>query len=710
MVGQGADDGGVSDEMPLIDRELSWIAFNGRVLQEAEDRSVPLYERLNFLSIFSSNLDEFFRVRVAALRSLLRLGRRRRRRLSIAPAEALEEIHTRVLDQQRRFGAIFDRDVVPALREIGVDLLSSVEACPAAHDELRRHFDESIRPSLNIRPLGSRESAEATDVFLEDRRISLVVRLHRAEPSFMAGAACDWTLVGLPKDGPRFVWADLPNGRRAVFFVDDVVRWRLPELFPGEEVGEAFAVKLTRDAELFVEDEFDGDVVEAVLKSLKRRDQGLPSRFLFDGDAPASLISFLTERLALEHEDLVEGGRYHNLHDLRSFPGPPRGDKPTFERVEPIPHPELDSGRAVVDVVAAGDQLLQIPYHSFDPVVRFLEEAAVDPQVEEIFLTVYRVAENSQVMHALLRAARAGKRVGVFFEVLARFDEEANVRWGALLAEAGAEAIYGSLERKVHAKVTLVRRREGDTLVNYAFLGTGNFNEVTARFYTDFGLFTADRRIADEVHRLFLHLRGDLDDPQFEHLWVAPFGLRTHIEEALADVRTAHQSGEAAEVRLKLNALEDPEIIRHLYETSRAGVPVRGVVRGICCLAPGIPGWSETVEIVSVVDRYLEHSRVYHFRCGDEDRVYLASADWMRRNLSRRVEVAFPLYDPRLRDEVLGVLDLHLAPRPKTRLIDSEGSNVYPSYPDGTRAAQAAQRAYVRSRSAAMDQSTEANS
>jgi polyphosphate kinase len=697
------------DPMPLIDRELSWIAFNGRVLQEAADPSVPLYERLNFLSIFSSNLDEFFRVRVAALRSLLRLGRRRRRRLSISPDDLLDEILSRVVEQQRRFGAIFDREIVPALRDHGVDLLSSIDACPEAHDELGRYFDESLRGSLRVRPLGGRDAAAGPSVFLEDRRISLVVQLCRAAPSFMAGSAGEWALVGLPQDRPRFVQADLPNGRRAVFFVDDVVRWKLPELFPGEEVGEAYAVKLTRDAELFVEDEFEGDVIEAVMRSLKRRDQGLPSRLLFDGESPSSLLSFLVERLTLEGEDLVEGGRYHNLHDLRSFPAPPRADKPTYPRWEPVPHPELDSGRAIIDVVAERDHLLQIPYHSFDPVVRFLEEAAVDPQVEEIFLTVYRVAEDSKIMRALLDAARAGKRVCVFFEVLARFDEEANVRWGARLTEAGAEAIYGSLDRKVHAKITLVRRREGDDLVDYAFLGTGNFNEVTARFYTDLGLFTADARIAGEVHQLFLHLQGELDQPRFEHLWVAPFELRERIEESLADVRHAHEAGQAAEVRLKLNALEDSDLVRHLYDTTRAGVPIRGVVRGICCLTPGVSGWSETVDLVSVVDRYLEHSRIYHFRCGDEDRVYLASADWMRRNLNRRVEVAFPLYDERIRMQVLTVLDLHLARRPKARLIDTEGRNVYPSYPSGALSAQAAQRAYVQSLSGPTDQSAEWN-
>ncbi len=685
---------------PRRDRELSWLAFNGRVLQEAEDPEIPLYERINFLSIFSSNLDEFFRVRVAALRSLLRLRRKRIRHLPISPRELLEEIHRIVVDQQARYGEVFREEIVPELRAHGVVLASDVAEHPEAHGELRAFFDEAVRPELRIRRLGVPGDATPEPVFLEDRGIHLVVSL--GGPGDLLGAPTrDHVLVSIPSPPlPRFHAVDQGEATRLVVFLDDLIRWKMPVLFPHDRVLGAWSVKLSRDAELGVEDEFDGDLVEAIRRSLRKRDQGLPSRFLHDQAMPAGLLSFLMERLELEPEDLVEGGRYHNLHDLRDLPRP-RGPHASlhYPAWPPLPHPALDDpGGSVLGTIAEADRLLHLPYQGFAPIVRFLEEAARDPATREIFLTVYRVADHSRVLRTLLDASARGVQVTVFCEVQARFDEAANVRWGDRLAASGVRALYGSLGRKVHAKVALVRREEDGGLRNYAYLGTGNFNEDTARTYADLGLFTADARLTDEVHRVLRHLEGELPDPSFDHLWVAPFDLRRRILEAIAGETEAARAGRPSGIDVKLNALEDHEVIAALAEAVEAGVPVRGVIRGISCLVPDASGGPGSLRLRSVVGRYLEHARIYRFHSAGEDRVFLASADWMHRNLDRRLEVAFPLYDPQVKAQAIWILETQLQDRPQARIIDSAGENPYPSHADGVVSAQDAHRAWLRER------------
>ena len=661
---------------------------------------MPLYERIAFLSIVSSNLDEFFRVRVAALRSLLRLRRKRIRHLPISPRALLDRIHQTVLDQQVRYGRVFREEIVPELRAHGVVLASDVAEHPEAHAELEAFFHESVRPELRIRRLGVPGSATPEPVFLEDRGIHLVVSLG-GPGDLLAAPTRDHVLVSIPSPPlPRFRAVDEADGTRLVVFLDDLIRWKLPSLFPGDRVLGAWSVKLSRDAELGVEDEFDGDLVEAIRRSLRKRDQGLPSRFLHDQAMPAGLLSFLMERLELQPEDLVEGGRYHNLHDLRDLPRP-RGPHAALHHPPwpPLPHPALGApDGSILGTVAEADRLLHLPYQGFAPIVRFLEEAARDPATREIFLTVYRVADDSRVLRTLLDASARGVRVTVFCEVQARFDEAANVRWGDRLAASGVRALYGSLGRKVHAKVALVRREEEGRMRNYAYLGTGNFNEDTARVYADLGLFTADARLADEVHRVMRHLEGELPDPTFDHLWVAPFDLRNRILEAVARETAAARAGRASGIDLKLNALEDHEVIGALAEAVDAGGPVRGVVRGICCLVPDPAGGPGTLRLRSVVGRYLEHARIYRFHAGGDDRVFLASADWMHRNLDRRLEVAFPLYDPGVKAQAVWILETQLQDRPQARIIDSAGENPYPSHPPGVVSAQEAHRNWLRER------------
>jgi polyphosphate kinase len=461
-------------------------------------------------------------------------------------------------------------------------------------------------------------------------------------------------------------------------FLDDVIRYNLPSVFPGWEVGGAFAVKLTRDAELHLEDEFSDDLVGSIRNALAKRETAIPSRFLYDMQASYALVSFLRDALRLEDEDLVVGGRYHNLHDLADFPRFGK-DELSFDPWPPFRHPDLDEASSVFEAVREKDHLLHFPYHSYEHVVRFLVEAAEDPEVEEIWLTVYRVSADSRVLGALLDAAERGKKVRVFVEVMARFDEETNLRWGARLESAGILTFYSIPGLKVHAKIALVVRREDDLRRKYAYLGTGNFNEQTARFYTDWGLLTSDPRLAVDVESVFHFLAGELEEPEFHHCLVAPFNLRSAFGDLIDAEADAARDGRPSGIIAKMNSLEDPEMIERLYEASRSGVPMDMIVRGICCLEPGVPDLSEDIRIRSILDRYLEHGRAYVFTAGGEERVYLASSDWMRRNLSRRVEVAFPIYDPDLRAQVRRFLDLQLADNVTARIIDAHQTNTYPT-------------------------------
>ena len=657
-----------------VNRELSWLAFNGRVLQEAQNPDVPLFERLNFLAIFSSNLDEFFRVRVASLRSLLRLKKKKRKKLDFDPAGLLQEIHAVVTAQQETFGRIFREELVPDLARCGISLIDERRLNEAQEVALRRFFQDEIQPHLH--PVLIERAGETP--FLKNKGLYLVTELwDRAGVISLSALEVNYALVEIPSPPlPRFIEVPGEESSHQVLFLDDVIRHFLPALYPAYDVGASYAVKLSRDADLHLEDEFSGNLKEMIAKSLARRETNVPTRFLYDLRMPQATLVFLKERLALEDEDLVEGGRYHNLNDFFSFPrcGP---EELAYEPLPPLPHPDLERAPSMREAMDEKDWLLSFPYQKYDYVIRFLDEAAEDPDVEEIWMTLYRVSRDSAIAHALLKAAENGKRVTVFLEVKARFDEQANLDWAARMEAAGVQVIYSMPGLKVHTKLALVARREGDAQRFYAYLGTGNFNEKTARLYADHGLLTADPRLAEEARRIFAFLAEEVEEPTFEHLLVAPFHLRKAFNRLIDFEIEQARAGKEAWILAKMNSLEDRKIITRLYEASRAGVRVRLIVRGVCCLMPGVPDQSETIEVTSIVDRFLEHARVYVFYHGGEEPLYLASADWMRRNLSRRVEVAFPLYDPDLRRELRTLLDLQQTDNTKARHIDAEQQNAY---------------------------------
>lgn len=659
----------------ILNRELSWLAFNHRVLQEAMDPSVPLFDRLGFLAIFSSNLDEFFRVRVAALRSRARGGGDQE------AAGLLRRIREVAVQHQEQFGAVFREQIVPALAADGIRLTDGSEAEGAYRDQLRDIFQEEVAPQLQ--PVVLRPDVSP---FLRNRAIYLVVELLQ-RGSGGAGTV-EYGLVEIPSQRvPRFLSLDVADGSTSVLFLDDLIRLHLGELFPAHEVRAAHAIKISRDAELYLEEELADSVAEAVRRSLRKRESGLPTRFLFDKDAPGEMIEFLKECFGLAQADLVLGGRYHNLHDLHTFPRCGRSALAS-PPLEVLAHPALDQAGPLLDAVAERDFMVHLPYHSYGYVLRFLQEAAADPRVEELWITLYRVAPESEVVGALVDAARTGKRVTAFIEVQARFDEAANLAWAERLEAAGVRTIYSIPGLKVHAKLVLATLRDGSSQRALACLCTGNFNERTARIYTDHALLTGRPELAEEVGQLFRFLAGETPEPQFHHLLVAPRSLRPGLE-ALVQREMKHAAaGRAARIVLKMNSLEDPGMIEALYRASAAGVEVELIVRGICCLAAGVPGLSENISARSIVDRYLEHGRIFVFHNGGEELCYLASADWMVRNLSRRVEVAFPILDEQIRQEILDLLRLQLADNTKSRILDPEMQNHYWSAPGSARRSQ----------------------
>lgn len=671
------------DDDRYVNRELSWLCFNRRVLQEASDPRVPLFERVRFLAIYSSNLDEFFRVRVASLRSLLRLKSKHHRKLDLDPETLMERIHQTVAEQQEEFGRIYREEIIPELANHGVHLVQPDELSASDRDFLEEWRTDNLYPSVNaaiIRADGGRP-------FLHNRSLYLVVRLGSRiarhpwgeEEGSEATEGDHIALVEVPTgEHSRFLELPSEEGEHRAMYLDDVIRDGLDRLFPGFDVDGAWSIKLTRDADLNIEDEFSGDLLKKIQKGLHKRETGAPSRFLYDNEMPSGILKRLRKGLDLSKDDLVAGGRYHNFNDLFSFPFPETNDPAlVFRPMPPLDHPGLRDEEDLFRAIRRKDVILHFPYQKYDYVIDFLEKAATDPQVTSMAITLYRVAEDSKVARALIHAAEQGKEVTAFVELKARFDEESNIFWAGEMENAGVRVLYSFPGLKVHAKICLVSRIESDQQVEYAYLGTGNFNEKTSRIYADHALLTADTRLTAELTELFSFLRGETRDPEFRHLLVAPFVLRDRLNEMVDREIELARSGKGGSITVKVNSLEDWQMIDRLYEAHDAGVELRLIVRGICCLRSGVEGLSEDLTAISIVDRFLEHARVYVFGNGGDEEWYIGSADWMKRNLSKRVEVVFPLYDDEVREELRTIIELQWADNCRARLLGEECMNRY---------------------------------
>ncbi|MCB0636999.1 MAG: polyphosphate kinase 1, partial [Lewinella sp.] len=660
-----------ANEIPFIARDISWLSFNYRVLQEAKDPSVPLFERIKFLAIYSSNLDEFFRVRMANHRNLLRVGKKTKKELDISPKNTVRTIQRIVNRQQEEFSRIFEKEIIPELKNQGIILKRRMDLNEEERDFVEEYFKDHMLPFVQPVLL----LKDRVRPFLNNAQLYLSILMR---PKDEPNAKDEYAIVKIPSDHlPRFIQLPSPPDEYHVIILDDIVRHSVSWMFPGYDILDTYSIKLTRDAELYIDDEFSGDLIQKIKTSLTKRHVGPASRFVYDREMPLEFLEFLKDVFDLEKYDTLREGRYHNNFDFFKFPdfGLKQLKNPPLP---PLPYRELEDAENFFGAIAARDHLVHVPYHSYESIIRFFEEAAADPDVTHIKIVQYRVARKSRIMQALMDAVKAGKQVSVFIEVKARFDEEANLEWGERLERAGVTVNYSFPGLKVHSKLALVRRMERGIAKLYTYLSTGNFHEDTAKIYADLGLFTAVPDIANEVARVFSYLETvKLPEQGFEHLLVGQFNLRSGFE-SLIDYEIAEaKAGRPARMVLKMNSIQDQRMIEKLYEASQAGVELAMIVRGICCLVPGKAGYSDNIHAISIVDRFLEHARIFLFHHGGEQKIFLSSADWMVRNLTYRIETAFPIYDERLKNEIIDHLQIQLSDNVKSRELDEKLTNAY---------------------------------
>jgi polyphosphate kinase len=675
-------------------RELSWLSFNERVLQEAADPSVPLFERIRFLGIFSNNLDEFFRVRVATVRRMLEFGKDDETLLGdLSPTELYEKIQEIVLRQQQKSQEIY-RNI---WEEMANENIFMVDEKQLTHEQgvfVRKYFNLKVLP--NIIPIMLGKSMKFP--YLRDKSVYLAVKLSKSKsPDKFA-----YALIRVPsRSVSRFLVLPDQGNKKFVIMVDDVIRFCLNEVFPifNFDHFEAYTIKVTRDAELDIDDDISKSFIEKMEISLKKRKIGIPVRLIYDREMPDDLLQFIMKKMKLDGADnTVAGGRYHNHKDFMNFPeiGKPQH---YYQNLPAIPHKDLPPRQSILKKLRKKDILLHYPYQSFSHFIDFLREAAIDPKVKEIGITIYRVADNSKVVNALLNAIRNGKKVTVVIELQARFDEEANIFWSGKLQEEGAHVINGIPGLKVHCKLAWVQRKDKNILRNYAYIGTGNFHEGTARVYGDKGLLTADPEIANDVAKMFDFFKLTYQHYNFNQIIVSPFSMRNFFIQKINQEISNAKKGKKAYMILKMNSLIDKVMIDKLYEASRAGVKIQLIIRGIFGLKTDDPILSKNIEAISIVDKYLEHTRVFLFCNGGKECIYISSADWMPRNLDRRIEVACPIHSTEIKNELKELLRIQLRDNTKARILDNELKNEYNRQSNGHRyRAQVDYHTYIKNR------------
>ena len=655
----------------LLNRELSWLSFNSRVLQEAADPNVPLLERIRFLGIYSNNRDEFFRVRVATVKRLLRFSKKLDVLQGYEPAILMEEIQKEIILQQKRFDDIY----VSLLKDLSkhhIRILDEKQITKAQGAYVEDYFASTVRPLLFPVFLDN----TPTFPYLTDKSIYLTIRLsdskRRKKPKY--------ALIEIPRKGiSRFLL--LPSKRASwdVMLLDDVIRYNLKKIFFvfGYDTIDSYVIKITRDAELDLDNDVSRSYVEKIFRSIKNRKKGAPVRLAYDKSIPRDMLDLLVSRMKFRKLDnLIPGGRTHNFKDFISFPnvGPSHF---RYRKTAPIPHEAFMKNESTFDAITQGDIMLFFPYHPYSHVLDLLREASIDPNVESIHITLYRVAQNSIVANALVNALKNGKTVTAVVELQARFDEESNMYWAEKLQDEGAQVIFGVPGLKVHSKLFMISRKESGKTVRYVHVGTGNFNESTAHVYSDLSLLTKDKRITEEVEKLFGFYKNNYKTGSYKHLLVAPWDMRKRLINLINKEIHNAKSGKPAYIILKLNSIVDEEIISRLYAASNAGVEIKMILRGICSLASGVPSISENISAISVVDKYLEHSRILVF-CNDGDvKYYISSADFMSRNFDHRSEVAVPVFDRKIQKVIQSFLDLQLSDNVKARVLDVHQRNRY---------------------------------
>lgn len=663
----------------LNNRELSWLSFNRRVLQEAQDKRVPLIQRLRFLGIYSSNQDEFFKVRVANLERLGRAGKNRKLKFqgNFTLDELLHAINAEVENQRNIYDETY-REILEEMEQRGIRVLDEKQLNEQERQFCRTYFATSV--SRLLVPLMIRKNSKIP--FLGDGRLYYAVKMKTYEPE----GKNRYAILEIPrnKETPRFVVLPSAGGEVRIVFIDEIIRISLKEVFFMFDYDEitAYSFKFTRDAELSLDDDLSRNIIEKMEQALNSRKYGRPVRLVYDREMPEDVLEILRCKLGLKGKESVSpGGRYHLMSDLTRFPEIDLSLE--YPPLSPVCHPQLKPFSSMLAEICRHDILLHYPYHSFGHLLDFLREAAVDPHTDTIYITLYRLAEDSAVIRTLVNAAKNGKKVVAVVELLARFDEERNLEYAEQLKQAGAKVIYGIDGLKVHSKLILVKRKPGVRCRGYVHVGTGNFNESTARIYSDFALFTANPVIVEEAQQIFDFLQKNYKHLHCKHLLVSPYQMRDRIEEYIeTEIKNAGK-GKPAYIRLKCNSLTDDRLIGLLYKAGQAGVDIRLIVRGACSIRPGLKGVSTRIEGISIVDRYLEHARLMIFCNGGQERIFISSADWMPRNMDRRVEVGIPVYDPGLRKTLKGVFEIQWNDHVKARNLSPVCLNCYIGSEDG---------------------------
>jgi polyphosphate kinase len=633
----------------IYNRDLSWLGFNLRVLQEAADSHLPLYERLNFLSIFSSNLDEFFRVRYPGIVAISLLNKKTRKAIGESEGNIAERVQDEIISQLELFGSILHDQILPSLKENGIIFYYDDPILEEHLSEIREIFLSNVLSY--IQPIYLDGKTEK-GFMPENNKLYFVITLLENNEGILKQA-----IVNIPSGKiKRFFVLTPRNGFEYVIFLDDIVRGNLKYLFPGLEIIGVYSLKINRDAELYLSDDFRGNLLQKIESELDKRDFGPPSRLLYQRGMPANLQMFLAGAFKITYEEMFVGGRYHNLKDLSSFPD--FGVLKHYEKRKPLNSASVMNSGDIFNILMNEDILLHIPYQSYNPVLSFFNQAAVDVDVSDIYITLYRVAEESHIINALISAAKNGKNVLAFIELKARFDEANNIKWSRLMKEAEVKIIYSNPKIKVHSKIALIRKRKGVGKQSYAILSSGNFNELTAQFYTDHVLMTTDSQIIKELLNLFKFLQLKEISSQdkklnFTSLLVSQFNMVDQLKNLIDKEIKKAQNGAEGLIRIKVNNLEEPGIIDYLYKAASAGVKVHLVVRSVCCIVPGVPGEGDNIIVKRIVDQYLEHSRIFIFGKDENATVIMGSSDLMTRNLYHRIEVLVDIKNDVCKEELL---------------------------------------------------------
>lgn len=648
---------------PYIDRDIDWLAFNARVLQEASDSNNPIYERLKFLAIFSSNLDEFFKVRVSKIRQIGKVKKSIRKPLALRPNKLSKQILKEVNKLQDDFGKIYRESILPELKQNGIEIIELAH-CEAVQREIAcNFFTEKILPEITVV-----NSEQSNIKSLVDSGLYLLVAF--SENNNLVFLSVPSKRLG------RFI--DLGNNQNShqYLFIEDIIKEFCQDLFD-EKVQSIHSIKISRDAELYLEDDYDGEWIKQIYEALKKRQEGQPTRFLFEKGMSAELQKRARKLFNLGKVDMIEGGNRHNFSDFFSFPMPLGKEELQFEPLPPIRDKHFDSTSDIFQLIKEKDRILHFPYHSFGHLEDWLEQAASDKNVTSINISLYRIAKDSSLSHALIKALENNIKVTVFVEASARFDEENNLFWGKSFEEHGAKVFYSFQNLKVHSKILLIQREEKGKKQNYAYIGTGNFNAKTSKIYCDHGLFTAQKEITNDLKQVFKVLKREILVPKVKTLIVSPFNSRTTFEQLIQNEIDNATKGLPSGITIKMNSLEDKQMIDYLYRANNAGVKIRLLIRGFCCLRPGLKGLSENIIVTSIVDRFLEHGRIYLFKNNKDEKMFIGSADWMTRNLDKRIEVLTPIFDTDILNELKYILILQLADNVKARIRDANGGNKY---------------------------------